>query len=88
MRKRLFTESQIVAFIGRHEHGESVVDVCRDAGISLGTFYQWKAKYSGMDSSQLNKLKDVEAEVLRYQRLVGQQAVQITALKDVIEKKL
>ena len=41
-----------------------------------------------MDSSQLKKLKDLEAEVLRYQRLVGQQALQITVLKDVIEKKL
>jgi len=56
--------------------------------ISQGTFYQWKAKYSGMDSSQLKKLKELEAEVLRYQRLVGQQALQITVLKDVIEKKL
>jgi putative transposase len=65
-----------------------VVDVCRDAGTRQGTFYQWKAKYSGMDSSQLKKLKDLEAEVLRYQRLVGQQALQITVLKDVIEKKL
>ena len=41
-----------------------------------------------MDSSQLKKLKDLEAEVLRYQRLVGQQALQITVLNDVIEKKL
>lgn len=88
MRKSQFTESQIVGFIRRHEQGESVVDVCRDAGISQGTFYQWKSKYSGMDSSQLKKLKDLEFEVLRYQRLVGKQALQITILKDVIEKKL
>ena len=88
MRKSQFTESQIVSFIRRHEQGEPVVDVCRDAGISQGTFYQFKAKYSGMDSSQLKKLKDLEAEILRYQRLVGQQALQITVFKDVIEKKL
>jgi putative transposase len=55
MRKSQFTESRIVAFIRRHEQGEPVVDVCRDGGISQGTFYQWKAKYSGMDSSQLKK---------------------------------
>lgn len=61
-----------------------MVDLCRDAGISQGTFYQWKAKYSGMDSSQLRNLKDLDAEVLRYLWLFGQQALQITVFDDVV----
>ncbi|MBC9935066.1 transposase, partial [Chitinophaga qingshengii] len=63
-------------------------EICREHGISQPTFYQWKSKYSGMDANQLKKLKDMEAELAQYKKIVAEQTLQITVLKDVIEKKL
>jgi putative transposase len=69
------------------ESGRSVADICREHGISQPTFYQWKSKYSGMEITQLKKLKEMEAELVQYKRIVAEQTLQITVLKDVIEKK-
>jgi putative transposase len=69
------------------ESGRSVADICREHGISQPTFYQWKSKYSGMEIAQLKKLKEMEAELVQYKRIVAEQTLQITVLKDVIEKK-
>ena len=57
MKKSKFTESQIIGYLRRMEQGEKTADLCREAGVSQGTMYQWKSKYSGMEVSQLKKLK-------------------------------
>ncbi|HSR38472.1 MAG TPA: transposase [Phnomibacter sp.] len=88
MKKRKFTESQIIGILKAQESGRSVADICREHGISQPTFYQWKSKYSGMEVAQLKKLKEMEAELAQYKRIVAEQTLQITVLKDVIEKKL
>ena len=88
MNKSKFTESQIIGMIRQYEKGVRVSDICREHGISQGTFYNWKSKYSGMDTSQLKRLKELEAEVGQYKKIVAEQALSITILKDVIEKKL
>lgn len=88
MKKSKFTESQILGILKAQESGQSVADICRDHGISQPTFYQWKSKYSGMEVAQLKKLKELEAELSQYKRIVAEQSLQITVLKDVIEKKL
>ncbi len=88
MKKSKFTESQIIGILKSQESGISVADICREHGISQPTFYQWKTKYSGMDVTQLKKLKELEAELSQYKRIVAEQTLQITVLKDVIEKKL
>ena len=88
MKKSKFTESQMIGILKQKEQGKSVNDVCREHGISQGTFYQWKSKYSGMEVSQLKRMKDLEAELSQYKRIVAEQSLQITVLKDVIEKKL
>lgn len=88
MKKTKFTESQIVKILGEQESGKTVSDICRDHGISQPTFYQWKSKYSGMDVHQLKKLKELEHEISQYKKIVAEQTLQITVLKDVIEKKL
>ncbi|MEG5111071.1 transposase, partial [Microcoleus sp. AT8-A4] len=72
----------------QQEAGKTVVDICREYGISQPTFYQWKNKYSGMEVAQLKRLKELEAELSQYKRIVAEQSLQITVLKDVIEKKL
>ena len=88
MKKSKYTESQIIAILKQQESGKSVADICREHGLSQPTFYQWKSKYSGMEVAQLKRLKELENEVSQYKRIVAEQTLQITVLKDVIEKKL
>lgn len=88
MKKSKFTEAQIIKVIAEQHAGKSVSEICREHGISQPTFYQWKSKYSGMDANQLKQLKDMERELATYKRIVAEQTLQITVLKDVIEKKL
>jgi putative transposase len=88
MKTTKFTEGQIIKILSEQDQGKSVSDICREHGISQPTFYQWKSKYSGMDVNQLKKLKELERELSQYKKIVAEQALQITVLKDVIEKKL
>ena len=88
MKKSKFTESQIISILKEQERGKTVADICREQGVSQPTYYQWKSKYSGMEVAQLKRLKEMEAELAQYKRIVAEQSLQITVLKDVIEKKL
>ena len=88
MRKTKFTESQIVSILAQYEKGVKVVDICREHGISQPTFYQWQRKYSGMEASDLKKLKELEVELAQFKRIVADLTLQNRVLKDVIEKKL
>jgi len=88
MKKTRFTESQIIGILKQQQAGQSVNDICREHGISQATFYNWKSKYSGLEVNQLKKMKEMEAELAQYKKIVAEQALSITVLKDVIEKKL
>lgn len=88
MKKSRFTESQIIAILKKQESGVSVKDICREAGISDQTFYKWKSKYGGMDSSQLKRVKELEEENSRLKRMYAEMSMINDALKSVIEKKL
>jgi putative transposase len=52
------------------------------------TFYYWKSKYSGMEVSQLKRVKELELELAQYKKIVAEQTLHITVLKDIVEKKL
>lgn len=88
MKKTKFTESQMVGILKQQEQGKKVADICREHGISQPTFYYWKSKYSGMDVSQLKRVKELEAELSQYKKIVAEQTLHITVLKDIVEKKL
>jgi putative transposase len=88
MKKSKFSETQIIKILKQQESETSVTDICREHGISQGSFYGWKSKYSGMDASHLKQMKDMERELAQYKKIVAEQMLQITVLKDVIEKKL
>ena len=88
MKKSKFTEVQIVKILGEQSGGKTVADICREHGISQPTFYGWKSKYGGMDVPQLKRIKELEAELSQYKKIVAEQTLSITVLKDVIEKKL
>ena len=87
MRKSKFTEHQIVSMLKEHEAGMKVVDICRQNGISVSTFQNWKAKYGGLDASQLKLLKDLQEENARLKRMYAEISMVHDALKQVVEKK-
>jgi putative transposase len=88
MKKSKFSESQIIKILSQQEAGLSVSEICREHGISQGTFYSWKNEYSGMEVSQVKQLKEMEKELAQYKKIVAELTLQNTVLKDVIEKKL
>ena len=87
MRKARFTEHQIIAVLKSVEAGRTVKDVCREAAISEASYY-WKAKYGGMEASDIRKIKDLEDENRRLKQMFADLSLENRALKDVIEKKL
>lgn len=87
MRKSKFTEHQVIAILKRHEAGSKVADLCREHGISNATFYQWKAKYGGLEPSQVKQLRDLQEEHSRLKRMYTELSMVHDALKQVVEKK-
>ena len=57
MHKSRYTETQIVRILKEVEGGREVKEICREYGISYASYYNWKAKYGGMDASDIRKLK-------------------------------
>jgi putative transposase len=88
MRKSKFTESQIVAILAEGESGLAVGDVCRKHGISNATYYQWKSKYAGVSTNELKRIKDLESENGKLKRMYAELALENTAIRDVLSRKL
>jgi putative transposase len=86
LKARQYTEEQIIAVLKEGEAGAKVSDLCRKYGMSDATYYNWKAKYSGMTASDLKRLKSLEAENRHLKQIVGEQALDIRALKDLLSK--
>ena len=87
MKGKRFTEEQIIAILNEVEAGAKVMDVCRKYGMSDATYYNWKAKYHGMEVNELRRLKQLEDENKNLKRIVADQALDIQALKHVLSKK-
>lgn len=88
MKKSRYSETQIVKILKEVESGKLVKDVCREYGISDATYYNWKAKYGGMEASDVKRLKDLEAENRRLKQMYADLSLEHTILKDIVEKKL
>jgi putative transposase len=88
MKRSRFTESQIVRILKEVEGGRMVKDVCREYGMSDATYYNWKAKYGGMELSDVKRLKELEQENRRLKQMYADLSLENRMLKDVIEKKL
>ena len=88
MKESRFSEEQIVAVLRQVEMGAKVLDVCRKHGISDATFYNWKARYGGMEVSQLRRLKELEGENAKLKKMYAELALVHHALQDVVAKKL
>ena len=88
MKKSRFTEAQIVAILKQADAGLAIKDICRQAGISSPTYYQWKSKYGGMEASDLRRVKDLGSENSRPSLMYADMALENAAMKDLIAKKL
>lgn len=87
MRKSRFTETQIVTALKEYEAGKSASDICRELGINQQTFYNWNKKYSGMESEDLARLKELEQRYAKLQSMYAELAMDNKVLKDVFSKK-
>jgi putative transposase len=87
MKKSRFTESQIFGVLKEQEQGKVVSEICRFHGISQATFYKWKSKYSGMEASDIKRIKELEAENSKLKRMYAERSMEVDALKDVLSKK-
>lgn len=87
MKKSRFGEEKIIAILKQAEASVKVAELIRKHGISEATFYNWKAKYGGLDVSQLRRLKGLEAEKSKLKKMYAELSLAHEAFKDVIEKE-
>ena len=86
MKKSRFTEQQIVQILKQADAGLKTADICREYGISETTYYNWKAKYGGMESSDIKRLRELEAENQRLKRMYAELSLDHQILKEIVEK--
>ena len=87
MKRKRFTEEQIIGVLREHELGTKTADLCRKHGISEATFYNWKSKLGGLDVSEARRLKQLEGENARLKKLLADSMLDNAALKDLLSKK-
>jgi putative transposase len=88
MKKQKFTETQIVSILKQYEGGREALDVCREYGISKATLYNWRKRYSGMESSHIRELKELKDENRRLKQMYAELMLDHQLAKHIIEKKL
>jgi putative transposase len=87
MKQKQFTGEQIVAILQEAAKGEKpIIDVCREKGISEATFYAWRKKFGGLQTRDVQRLKELEKENARLKRLLAEKVVEIDCLKEVASK--
>ncbi|OJP66605.1 transposase [Escherichia coli] len=85
--KKRYTEEQIIKAIKQHEAGSKVEDLCREMAISVGTFYNWRSKYAGLEVNEAKRLKELEAENNKLKKMLADKMLEVEAMKDVLSKK-
>ena len=87
MKRKRFTEERIIGVLQEHELGAKTGDLCRKHGISEASFYNWKAKYGGLEVSEAKRLKGLESENAKLKKLLADAMLDNAALKDLLGKK-
>lgn len=87
MKKSKFSDSQIMAILKQAEAGIPVSELCREHGMSNATFYKWRSKYGGMDTSMIARLKELEEENRQLKKMYAEERLKSELRKEALEKK-
>ena len=87
MKRSKFSEAQIAFILRQAEEGSAVGEVCRKAGVSEATFYNWRKKYAGLMPSEMKRLRQLEEENGKLKRIVAELSLDKAMLQDVIRRK-
>ena len=87
MKKSRYTDSQIMDALKRVEAGLTVPDLCRELGVSVATFYKWRSKYGGMDTSMMARMKELEEENRRLKRMYAEERMKAEIVAEALAKK-
>lgn len=86
MKRSRFSEEQIIGILKEHQAGMTAVVLCRKHGISDATFYKWRSKYGGMEVSDAKRLKALEEENAKLKKLLAEQMMDVSTLKEMLGK--
>ena len=87
MKRKRYTEEQIISMLKEHEAGASVPDIARRHGVAENTIYRWKSKFAGMEVSDARRLRELEQENARLKKLLAEAELDKAALKELVEGK-
>lgn len=87
MRKSRFTDSQIMAILKQAESGMPVPELCREHGMSSASFYKWRSRYGGMDTSMMKRLKELEDENQRLKKMYAEERLKAVLRQEALEGK-
>ena len=88
MKRSGFTEEHIIGILKEHQAGLGAKELCRKYGVSDATFYRWRAKFGGMEVSDAKKLRALEAENAKLKKLLAEQMMDVSTLKEMLGKNL
>ena len=81
------SDSQIMQILNQAQAGIPVYELCREHGMSSATFYKWRAKYSGMDTSMITRLKELEAENAHLKKMYADERLKAMIVQEALTKK-
>lgn len=87
MRKSRFTDQQITAILAEGRAGVGTTEICRKHGITTNTYYAWRKKFGSLQGTEVRRMKDMEAQITRLERIVAKQAVELQAAQEIIKGK-
>ncbi len=87
MKRKRYTEEQIIGFLKAHEAGAKLADLVRQHGFSEQSFYRWRSKFGGMEVADAKRLKELETENARLKKLLAEAELDKAMLKDVLSRK-
>jgi putative transposase len=87
MKKSRFSDSQIMAILKQAENGMPVPELCRERGMSSASFYKWRAKFGGMDTSMIKRMKELEDENRRLKKMYAEERLKAELRKEALEGK-
>ena len=87
MKRKRYSEEQIISILKEHQAGASVPELARRYGVVENTLYRWKSKYGGMEISEAKRLRELEQENARLKRLLAEAELDKAAHKELVQGK-